>query len=395
MTAGVLAALLALAGVWHVRQVWRVFRAPVLVPDAALPDDGPRISVIIPARNEAARIGACLVGLAAQRYRRFEVLVLDDHSSDGTAGVARSFTSVLPGLRVLSSQPLPPGWAGKCWACWQAAREARGDVLLFLDADVAPGPELLAAVAGRMAHNHADARPHGSYDAPLDVLTLVPLVTLGSTAERLVLPAFVGMVSAIYPFEQVNDPSSPAAFAIGQCLVFRRAAYEQVGGHAAVRASVLEDMELARLAKGTGLRLEAFHAPDLLAVRMYSGWRDLAEGLRKNAVAGFANGGRRAGWVGAQLCFVAVLPLDLLLVGAWLLAQEHSGGSWFVLAGVVLFVFGAACWGVAIRHRHRVSALWGFGAPLGIALYFGLAVSALLRLRRGEGVTWKGRVFTR
>jgi chlorobactene glucosyltransferase len=396
--AAALTILLALAGAWHARELRRVLRAPVLAPDAAVPDDGPLVSVIIPARDEAARIGACLAGLAAQRYRRFEVLVLDDHSSDGTAGVARSFAPRLPALRVFASRPLPTGWAGKCWACWQAAREAQGDLLLFLDADVAPGPELLAAITTHVClpRRHEDTKRDGLPHEPLDVLTLVPLVELGSTAERLVLPAFVGMVAAIYPFEQVNDPRSPVAFAIGQCLVFRRAAYEQVGGHAAVRASVLEDMDLARLAKNAGLRLEVRHAPDLLAVRMYTGWRDLAEGLRKNAVAGFASGGRRAGRVGAQLCLMAVLPLDLVLAGAWLtLAQESSAGVWLVLAGLALFPFGAACWGLAIRHRHRVSALWGLGAPLGIALYFGLATSALLRLRRGRGVTWKGRVFTR
>lgn len=380
-----LAALCALLAAWYVQDLLAALRVPTLAPDARQPADGPLVSVIVPARDEAHRIGRCLAGLAAQRYRRFEVLVLDDGSTDGTADVARDYAPGLPALRVLAGQPLPPGWAGKPWACWQAAGQARGELLLFLDADVAPRPELLAAIAARMG------------DGGPDVLTLAPLIELGGPAERLVLPAFASLLATIYPFAQVNDPHSPLAFAVGQCLMVRRAAYQALDGHRAVRASVLEDMHLARLAKRAGLRLEARGAPDLIAVRMYAGWRDLAEGLVKNAVAGFANDRARAAWAGLRRCLMVALPPDMLALGAWLaLARPGSpAGAWLALAGALLGALGAVCWALAVRRRHRVPAWWGALLPVGTALYFGLATVALVRLRSGRGVTWKGRVFTR
>jgi len=257
-----------LLALWYVQDVIAAFRTPRLDPHPGLPDDGPLVTVIIPARNEATRIGACLEGLAQQSYRRFEVIVVDDDSHDGTADVVRTYTACLPSLTVLSSKTLPHDWAGKCWACWQGANHARGGWLLFLDADVVPRPGLIAALVER-------AR------AGRDMITLVPLIHLTSFAERLVLPPFIGLISAIYPFDRVNDPSSPLAFAIGQCIMMRRETYAAIGGHRAVRGSVLEDMDLARLVKQSGYALEAAHAPDLLEVRMYNGWGTLSEGLKK------------------------------------------------------------------------------------------------------------------
>jgi GT2 family glycosyltransferase len=380
-----LAGLCALLAVWYVQDMLAVLRAPALGTLPAPPADGPLVSVIIPARDEAARIGGCLAGLAAQTYRRFEVLVVDDHSSDGTAEVARGYAASLPELRVLEGAPLPPGWAGKCWACWQAAGQARGELLLFLDADVKPRPGLLAAMG---------ARAEGGR---IDLLTLVPLIELGSLAERLVLPAFSALLAAVYPFARVNNPHAPEFFAIGQCIMMRRAAYDSVGGHRAVRGSVLEDMDLARLVKRGGMCLEALVAPDLIVVRMYTGWRDLAEGLRKNAVAGFRSGGPRAAWVGVRLMLMAVLPLDLLAAGAGLTAARSGGwlGPALLAAGALLLAVSWLCWGVAVRHRHRIGAAWGALLPLGAAAYFWLAATALVRLKSGRGVRWKGRVFTR
>ncbi|HWQ11668.1 MAG TPA: glycosyltransferase family A protein [Roseiflexaceae bacterium] len=378
-----LAALCALLAAWYVQDLRAALRAPALSPSPGAPSNGPLVSVVVPARDEAARIGGCLAGLAAQTYRRFEAIVVDDGSRDGTAAVARGFAEGLPALRVVAGVPPPSGWAGKPWACWQGAGLAQGELLLFLDADVLPRPGLLAALAARMA------------DGGPDVLTLVPLIELRSAAELLVLPAFMNLVAVIYPLEKVNDPRSPLAFAIGQCLMLRRAAYEELGGHWAVRGSVLEDVELARRAKAGGLRLEAAVAPDLIAVRMYAGWRELAEGLGKNAVAGLRSGGRRAAWAGVRQGLMAALPLDMLAAGLWLslAAPGSATGRWLALAGGLLLAFGACCWGLAVQRRHRASAAWGALLPLGTALYFWLAARALLRLRGGQGVMWKGRVF--
>jgi hypothetical protein len=376
--------ILCLAAVaFCVQDVLRELLAPRLAPLASELADGPLVSVLIPARDEAARIGACLDGLARQTYRRFEVIVVDDHSSDGTAEVVRAYAGRLPELAVVPGAALPPGWAGKPWACNQAAERARGELLVFLDADVMPRPGLLAALAAR-----AEA-------TRLDLLTLMPLLRLGSVAERVVLPAFIALLYGLYPLREVSNPRSPVAFANGQCLLVRRRAYDVVGGHAAVRASILEDSELGQRAKAAGLLIAAAAAPELIEVRMYTGWASLAEGLGKNAVAGYRSGGGRAGLVGVRQALIAFLPVYLLGVGALVaLAMPAAPLAGALLAaGAALAVVALLCWGWIAWHRYRVAPWWGALLPLGTAIYFWLAARALLRLRAGRGVTWKGRTF--
>jgi chlorobactene glucosyltransferase len=377
-----ISALCLLAAACCVQNVLREYLAPTLAPGTA-PIAQPLISVLIPARDEAERIGACLAGLAGQSYRNFELLVVDDHSADATVAIVHSYAAQLPVLDVLSSAALPAGWAGKCWACWQAAGSARGDWLLFLDADVMPRPELLAALVAR------------AESCSLDLLTLMPFQQLGSLAERVVMPAFFALLYGIYPLDQVNDPRSPIAFANGPCLLIRREVYFSIGGHQAVCASILEDTELGRIVKAAGYRLEVVAAPDLIAARMYAGWASLAEGLGKNAVAGYRSGGTRSGWVGARLALVAFLPCYLLLAGA-VLALAWPGaliGAVLLLHGVLLAVLALMCWGWLARRRYRLAPWWGALFPLGLAIYFWLAARALLRLRSGRGVVWKGRNF--
>ncbi len=379
-----LALFSALLALWYIQDVIATLRTPRLDPHPALPDAGPSVTVIIPARNEAARIGACLEGLAQQSYRTFEVIVVDDDSSDGTVDVVRRFAARLPALTILSSKGLPHHWAGKCWACWQGAHQVQSDWLLFLDADVTPQPGLLAALVERATTGR-------------DMMTLVPLIHLTSFAERLVLPPFIGLISTIYPFDRVNDPASPLAFAIGQCIMIRRTVYAAVDGHRAVRGSVLEDMDLARIIKQSGYALDAAIAPDLLEVRMYNGWETLTEGLKKNAVAGYRSGGRRSGLMGLRQGLMTIMPWIMLVAGQALPliggdpAQAHA----LTLAGVALLIISALCWGAVVRYRFRISPLWGLLYGPGTAVYFALAAQALQQIRSGKGVEWKGRMFTR
>ena len=243
-------------------------------------------------------------------------------------------------------------------------------------ADVIPRPELLSALIEASAES--------------DLVSLLPLMLLGTSAERLILPAFLELLAAIYPFKRVNRHSSPLAFAIGQCLMIRRGAYNAIDGHAAVRASVLEDMQLARQAKQAGLRLQVAEASDLLAVRMYLGWSSLTEGLAKNAVAGARHGGMRVALIATQRLVLGWLPMQILMLG-WLTNEPLTTDAWLACGALLLLHMLVSGW--IVLHRFRIHASWGVLLPLGTLIYFLIAAYGFIRIGLGIGVRWKGRVL--
>lgn len=363
------------------RDFWSARAVPLLAPSRR--SSTRPVSVIIPARNEAARIGRLLDGLARQTARDFEVIVLDDRSDDDTAALVRARAAELPALRVLAGQPLPAGWAGKCWACWQAAATAEHAWLLFLDADTAVAPELIATLIERAEYYRRD------------FLTLLPILELGSLAERVLMPAFVALIQAVFPFDLVNDPRSPLAMANGQCILIRRAVYAASGGHAAVRDSVLEDVALARLVKRSGYRIEAAASPGLLRVRMYTNLAEVAEGLRKNAWAGYAAGGWRSAWGGLRQAFLAFVPGSLLGCGILLFLLGRPDATLLIAFGSLQVALTSAYWWYALARLSTLNPGWGLLLPVGTLGYFILAGLAWLSIRRGAGVQWKGRTYTR
>jgi chlorobactene glucosyltransferase len=224
--------------------VWRVGRRTTLdrFPEAA-PADGPLVSVIIPARNERRNVERCLRSVLAARYPALEVFLVDDHSEDGTGAIARSIAASDARLRVLESPPLPAGWFGKQWACATGAGAARGDVLLFADADTEQAPDLIArAVSAKRALG-------------ADLLSVAGRQELGSFWERLLQPQIFSILLVRFGgTEGVNRARRPEdVIANGQCFLVRRASYDAVGGHAAVRDKVAEDLMLAQATRRAGL----------------------------------------------------------------------------------------------------------------------------------------------
>jgi glycosyltransferase involved in cell wall biosynthesis len=365
-----------------VRDIRIARRVPHVAPLPATQSLHTTVSIIIPARNEAPRLGRCLAGLAAQPLRNVEVIVLDDNSTDGTGDVARSFSEQLPGLRVIEGQPLPPGWAGKCWACWQAVQASTGEWILFLDADTVPQPGMLSALLQYAVAQHCD------------MVTAFVYIELGSFWERVIMPPFVGLIQAVYPIDKVNDPRSPFALANGQCILVRREVYLAVDGHRAVRDSVLEDVRLAQTIKDAGYRMAAVSGPDLLHVRMYTNGAEVAEGLRKNAVAGSrATGQWRTAWGGFRQMLLAFGPLVLIGIGSLLALRGGGNAQLFLLFGVGLLLLTWTYWGYVLLRLHRLNPLWAVLYPFGTLCYFSLATSALVSVALGRGVTWKGRRY--
>lgn len=330
---------------------------------AGEPTEMPLVSILVPARNEAANLRAHLPLLLASDYPRLEVVVLDDGSADGTAEVAAAHAAESGGrLRVVRGSEPPPGWLGKCWACARLAREARGDVLLFCDADVAAGPRAVRRTVAAMQRFAAGA------------VTAIPRHRLGTVAEAAVVPLVAQFpVAATLPLALVPRIAAPSlSMANGQWLAFTREAYARIGGHAAVRGDVLEDVRLGRAVKAAGLTLVATVAARDLAVRMYGGWAEVRAGFRKNLYA--LLGGTPASFAAACGAFLlaAVYPLMAAARGAWL------------PVALLLAVRGAAA--ILFRQRWTSVALH----PLGALLAPWIAIESYRGRRRVE---WRGRVM--
>lgn len=367
--------VLGLAG--YAYEFLRLRRVPELPSKQPMPPtQGASVSVIVPARNEAATIMTCLQGLEQQFIANLELVLVDDQSQDQTAELARSFVAQHLRICVIDGAALPEGWLGKSWACWQGAAQAHAEWLLFVDADVQLEPAMLRSI---IAYAHQEQ---------LDMLSLLPRIVAVSLLEQMVLPAFFYLLMGIYPFEQVHDPRRPA-FALGQCVLIRRRVYEQLGGHAAVRNVIIEDVALAELVRQAGYRIAMRSAPALLSVRMYDSWAALTEGMTKHASVGMGHTGMRAFLIALRQAFLAWLPLDMLVLAA--LARRPAERGWLALAAGCLLAAQIRVWAWAM-HRH-----FGLGwreallMPAGTLLYFLLASYAMLRLRLGLTMRWKGR----
>jgi chlorobactene glucosyltransferase len=371
-----------LAAPWIVAALlipWAVRRRPRLSDSAFEPAGAPPVSVIVPARDEAVNLASCVGSILASSYPEYEVIIIDDQSEDGTREVARELVRAhAERVRLVEGEPLPDGWVGKCWACWQGYLVARGDVIVFTDADTRHGPGLLGHAVGAL----------GASEAAL--VTGFPRQRMHGFWERLILPHIFTAIELRYRDpERMNRSTNPRdAVANGQFIAFRRAAYEAVGGHEAVKGEIVEDVRLAQLVVASGQKLFASWAGDLIETRMYRSLRQIVEGWSKN----LARGSRHSvdPWLRPLLPWLVaafqlgfwVMPPAVLVAGS-----PGSGGSlaWAATATGASLAF----W--IVRHVQ-------FGAPLRFALAYplGAAAVALLFLRSavlGRNVTWKGRRY--
>jgi chlorobactene glucosyltransferase len=348
---------------------------------ASPPSDAPLVSLVSPARNEARSIRRCVESALASTYPRLEVIVVDDHSTDDTAAIVRSLAARDARLRVVTPPPLPAGWFGKQWACAAGARTAAGAVLGFMDADTWQSPDLITRVVNAMETRGAE------------LLSVLGTQEVGSFWERIVQPqVFAIMLQRFGGTELVNRSRSVSQkIANGQCLWFRRAAYDALGGHAAVRDKVAEDLALAQLAFRSGHTTALVLGLAQLSTRMYTSLRELIEGWGKNIYAG----GRDAMPLGAL--GRAIYPLLLVTPGLFGLVPPivlalgllgvvgHGALVWASIAFAANLV-----WWVLVYTWLRISPTYALLHPLGAAMMLWIALWSIVRGRR---VRWKEREY--
>ena len=322
----------------------------------------PQISVIVPARNEEASLADCLYSLTTQSGVTFEIIVVDDHSTDRTRAIATSF----PAVKVIEAGPLPAGWTGKNNAVTIGAKAARGEWLLFTDADTVHLPGSLAAALKEAQENGAELL---SYSPEQIAVTFWEMATL---------PVVFAELARQYSPSKVSDPASPIAAANGQYILIRRDTYEAVGGHAAIAANILEDVALARAVKSAGRKIRFRYGANAVRTRMYRNYRQLRDGWTKNLALLFPN----PGWLAAKSLLLGAFPWAALLLIIFGVAKH----SWWNI-----FVVFAFLWPMArLRRANFDWAMEFLGALFGMPMFAYL----LLRSKRAHAngsVSWKGR----
>ena len=345
------------------------------------PERAPLVSVIVPARDEAVNIETCVRSLTSSAYPVFEVIVVDDRSEDDTARRARAIGAGRAlRLEVLDGDELPQGWMGKPWACWQGARVARGELLLFTDADTVHGPELLGRAVAAMEAERAD------------MTTVIGRQLMETFWERLVQPQiFMTMLLRYYDVERwVREGRWRDAIANGQFILFRRAAYEALGGHEAVKDEVVEDLALAQRTVRTGLRLGVHTEEEALTTRMYRSLDALVAGWSKNILIGglrsIPPAARRFVAPGSAIAGVAL----------WLLPPVALAAASLGLGGRGLLVWAACAVALSIGIWSMFTARMGTPVWYGLLYPLGAAIGMHIFLRawrRGRRVEWKGRTY--
>ena len=358
-------------------------------PSPAPDGEWPTVSVVVPARNEERNLPRLLPTLLHQRYPHYELIVVDDASTDNTPQFLQEWQKRHSRLSVVSGAPLPEGWRGKPWAMSQGARAASGEWLLFTDADTLHSPlSVSSSVAFALRHR-------------IDLLTILPHSELGTPAERVIMPiAFIGITN-LYPPYRVNDPASKVAIANGQYILIRREVYDAVGGIERVKDKIAEDLEFARVVKGDGHRLYLADGRHLMSVRMYTNLTEIWEGWSKNVVLSFRGKPALAALTISAFLSVSLLPTSLL---RWTRSLWHASQGDGSQATRIASLWAAALtgWHIAFPFAYRrafdrmmgLPPVWTLTQPLGMAAMLAIMLHSLARLITGKGVTWKGRRYT-
>ena len=327
----------------------------------------PRVSVLIPARNEETNIGPCIEGFLSQDYDNFEIHVLNDQSTDRTGAIIEKFDERHLEVHAIHGKPLPAGWMGKNWACHQLSQHANGEILIFTDADNRPAPNAITNTVAYMQK------------LELGLLSAFPEKVTMTLSEKLVVPVVDMFVYAGLPLWLTYFSRFPSlAAASGLWIAFTHEAYQQIGGHQAVSNQIVEDVELSRLAKKSGIRILTSAGTRVVSCRMYHSFGEVWSGFSKNLFG---------------LVRYKAVPFFILTFSLWTMCVLPYITVWFVplreLSIVAIVMNTAMRMVLALKYRHP---FWTSVIlhPFGVLLTGVIGINSFFQVKRGR-LQWKGR----
>ncbi len=358
--------------------LWNLKELPSL-PRQLPADMSPFVSVLVPARNEERNIQRCITSLLHQNYDNFELIVLNDGSTDRTGEMLESLrcSDNRSKLRIIEGKALPEGWHGKAWACDQLGKAARGELLLFTDADTFHSPESLSRSVAAMQKSGAD------------MLSLTPRQEMGSFWEKLIVPLIYFILLCYLPVRLVHAVSSPSmCFANGQFMLFTRRMYGRIGGHGAVSADLVEDVWLCKAVKKNGGKVLSYNGMDTVNCRMYRNFSEVWEGFSKNLFAGL-----NYNFPGLFLLMLITILVYIAPYGFVVSSAVNGNFSsvyfWLPLLQVMI----ALVCRLLIAGRFRQPASGALLHVFSQIVLLGIAANSFYLVAFGDGAQWKGRRY--
>ncbi len=354
--------------------VWNIYilRTRKIKNNAELPF----VSILVPARNEELNIKQCVESLLNQDYTAYEVIVLNDGSDDRTGEILQSIQKEHSELRILNGKPLAEGWTGKCYACKQLADEAKGEWLLFTDADTThTANSLRGAVITALDRN-------------ADLLSLFPKTTMKTFFEKLIMPMLFFTAFVFLPHYFVDKKGyTKFALAAGPFMLFRRSAYDKIGGHESVKDALVEDVWLSRKIKEHGLKLVVIDGKHLASVRMYRSFKEIWNGFSKNIFAGF-NFSAPVLFI-VNIFYIILFFLPFIFLALAVLQNDYGLSSRFILIQVIILFLIR----ILLSIKFKLGCISTLLHPLGALMVPVIAFNSWRWIASGAGAKWKGRIY--
>lgn len=346
----------------------------------SIPDENemPFVSVLVPARNEERSIEACITSLLNQNYPSYEVIVLDDNSTDSTQKILINLSKKFSSLRIINGKELPEGWTGKNYACHQLSQKAKGKYLLFTDADTVHFRDSLRLAVSR------------AISAGADLYSLFPVMEMKTISEKIMMPVLHFTAFSLLPYYLAENTSSPAfAMANGPYMLFRRDSYIRTGGHEFTKGDIVEDVRLAKRIKEKGMKLVVTAGLDVYSCRLYRNFREIWEGFSKNIFPGTGYSTVLLFTIFTVYLILFFFPFIILLLQLFSIMPYNNA----VLANSIVQVSMLILMRTIISARFRLGITGIITHPISIPVISLIAFNSWRWNVLGSGSLWKGRLY--